>query len=203
MSRFHYIDSLEMASMFVLGGHSSCDRRDEQNENINTLNYKRIKLEDSLQLKVSAINNMLGNNLGPVNLLEQVGIGNNAANAEQGPVQQLQLPVNNNDNVFCAVILTVPKQNVVIKLSWIKNFSLAKAFNKGLKSNTNEIVFYSKTINDEADFSVPILAKFNEKGSGLYVAKIHRYFGNKFLITIETLYILFLFVLSINQLFIV
>lgn len=166
-----------MAENYVLETRNNRNPRNvlQQNENINILNIRCIKLEDSLQFKTAAIKNILGANLGTVNLMEQNDDATNVG--QESAQQQQQLPVNNGNITYCAVILAVSKQNVVIKLPWIKNFSLAKSLNKGLKSHMDEIIFYSKNIGDDADFKKAILGEFDENKSGLYVARVHRYFG--------------------------
>lgn len=137
------------------------------------------------------INRMLGGNF-KINIPDD---GNMDAE-EPHVVQPIQLPANINDTLFCAAILTVSKKNVVIKAAWIKNFSLATYFNKGLKSSRNEIVFYSKDIDNEAHFDGQMFYEYVENENGLYVAKIHRYFGKQLFIEVYRLHV-FIFLVAV------
>lgn len=148
-----------------------------QNENINILNVKRIKLEDSVQLKTAAINNILRADLGTVNMLEQMAMDNTAE-----PIAPLPEIIDaDNFDVYCAAILIVSKRNVVAKLSWIKDISYAKSMNNGLRTSLKRVIFYSSLIGDGADFTKPIAGDFIDNEPALYVAKIHRFFGRQFL----------------------
>lgn len=144
-----------------------------QDENVNVLNEKRIKLEHGFQMKKNFITNILKQDVNPVvDLIDQI-LPNMDMNERQLHVvaeNGLQIPV------FCAVILIVSKKVVVIKSTWIKDFNIAHSYNKGLKTSNKQIVFYSSDIDHEPDFTKSIAARFDKKLPAIYVANIYKFF---------------------------
>lgn len=167
-----------------------------QDENINILNQKRIKLENGLRMKNTIINNVLKHDVKTVNLVTDLAVSNGSQNlvTAQNPIEQVLVRP-----VFCTAILIASKKVVTIKSSWIKDFSIVKSCNKGLKSTNVHIVFYCSDINAEPDFNMSIAADFNQNQPAMYAANIHKFFGecpkNKLSLTYVSTHRYFKFIL--------
>lgn len=154
-----------------------------QNENVNMLNMQRIKLENGVELKDKFISNILTRDMGTVNLAERHSLNAEAANDIQdmgalpNEMNAAHIPT---PAVFCAAILTISKRNVTIKSTWIKDFSDAESYNKGVKTSNRHIVFYSDHINAEPNFDLPIGCELHVGQPALFVANIYRFFGETF-----------------------
>lgn len=154
-----------------------------QDENVNLLNLQHIKLENGVQLKEKIISNILTRDMGIVNLAERHSLNSEATNDMQNmevlPNQMIAAHIPT-PPVFCAAILTASKIVVTIKSEWIKDFSDAKSYSKGVKISNRHIVFFSNDINDEPNFELPIGCEINVEQPALFVANIYRFFGEKF-----------------------
>lgn len=168
------VASREAANEFVEKRNRGANKR-LRDENINWLNQRSIKLENNLQIKTAAINNILSNDVGTVNLSAEnivlPPVCNLTVNAIASALPLGEQPA----DLYCAAFLVAPSRNVVIKLSWIKDFNTAKSLNKGLKSTNRFIVYYSALVNDEPDFNKPVACDINEPA--LYVANLLKFFG--------------------------
>lgn len=174
-------DSRATANAAVLKMNYGAHGRTVQNENVDYLNQRRIKLEDNLQWRRAFISNVLKRDVQVVNL----GTNSAMSNANQMQIDG-QLPNEDElpdlievhtEDLFCAAILIASKLPVVIRLSWIKNFEIAKSLNKGIRSAYQEVVYYSLNIDDAPNFDKPVVCDVMAGQPALYMATIYRFFG--------------------------
>lgn len=145
-----------------------------QKENINKLNNRCIKLEKELQLKTMSIGT-LHKDVGTISLVnDENRVHQQALNI----VNPEGLAIAVSAEVYGAAVLLCNNSNVyvVIKVSWIRNFSKSELLNSGRKSTTKYIVFYSTEIADNADFTLSISSTYSRR-SALYKSNIFKFFG--------------------------
>lgn len=77
-------------------------------------------------------------------------------------------------------------KSLVIRKDWIYGLNEVKTLNNGVNRNQDHVVFYSKNLSVEADFTLPTKNVFDDEDTAfetenaLYKAKISRYFGEFF-----------------------
>lgn len=139
-------------------------------------------MENNLQLKTLSIGT-LHKDVGTVSLVED-------ANENQQHVQNManieELAIAVNQEVYGAAVLLCDgkNKNVVVRASWIRNFSMAEMMNHGLKSTTKYVVFYSTTMAENPNFNQLITSTFSQK-SALYVSNIYKFFGKQIIICLQ------------------
>lgn len=170
----HVADSFQEANDFIEKKNRSTRSRHRQKENLNLLNTRCVKLESDIELKTRSIRELL-NNAGTISL------GDN----EIAPDSLISVNVNrmamaDNEHIYGAAVLFCDGLNkdVIIKVSWIRDFMKADLLNNGLKSTTKYVVYYSDKIVANADFNLLIVSKYSEQ-SALYVSNIYKFFGKQ------------------------
>lgn len=81
--------------------------------------------------------------------------------------------------MFSAIQLCESKRNLDIPSKWIKHFSSARMCNQGLKSQIHRkfIVYYSPDRSAVPNFRQPFSHDFGDHKNGVYIAKIHNFYG--------------------------
>jgi hypothetical protein len=79
--------------------------------------------------------------------------------------------------MFCGIRLRYSKRYLVVRKSWIRDFSDAKVYNQGVKVGAKYVVYYSRNENDEANFDANISREFQLQSAALYEASLYRFFS--------------------------
>jgi hypothetical protein len=169
-------DTKEEANDFIDKKNHAKKIKFGQKENINWLNNRCVKLEQNLQLKTMSIGTLY-KDVGTVSLVDD---GNTDHHHVQNMANIEELAIAVNQEIYGAAVLLCDglNKNVVVKVSWIRNFSNAQMMNDGLKSTTKYVVFYSTTMAENPNFNLSIASSYSQE-SALYVSNIYKFFGKK------------------------
>lgn len=82
--------------------------------------------------------------------------------------------------MYCVIRLKISKEILVIKPNQIRDFNEYKFHNRGIKLNSNQVVFYSSKEDVEVNFNVPVSRVFQPTVPSLYEAVLQQFFGKCF-----------------------
>lgn len=79
--------------------------------------------------------------------------------------------------LFAAVILKHSREKLVVPIKWVGNLDVLQIFNIGISHTKDHLVYFSKKLSEEPDFTAEKRQYFDEDGSFCYDGKVLHIWG--------------------------